>query len=179
MRSMRPSSSARGASIGWPPTKISIAAPNADEPWKALTAFGSGDDAQVHFGLSHAGGGDGDAKVTGHRQFESAPKGRSVHRHDDRLLTVFDCCQKVVDIGSAGRSLTRRDSFQFPDVRSRDEGSAGADDDDGADPRVGAGFIDRPPQAVRDRLAECVDWGVVYGDDGNVVPTGQAVQDRS
>ena len=75
-----------------------------DEPRQPLRAFGAGDDAEVHLGLSHLRVRHGDAVVPGHRHFEPAAERGAVHRHDDRLGR----CLRSSAAGRASRARRSR-----------------------------------------------------------------------
>ena len=64
----------------------------------------AGDDSELYFGLADLRGGDCDAIVSGHRDFQAAAEGVAVNGHDYWLAAIFDARQEIRQIQGAGVS---------------------------------------------------------------------------
>ena len=86
----------RAPAIGLPSVHISSASAGPHKPRQPLRAACAGNDAELHLGLTHLRGGDGDAVVARHRELEAAAERVAVNRGDERLAGVFELLQARV-----------------------------------------------------------------------------------
>ncbi len=101
------------------------------EPRQPLGARGAGNDAQLHFRLSHLGGGCHHAVVPRHCDFQTSAERRAMDRHHHRLRAVLDLPQQGQKASS--RRLPADHLAELANVGSRDERSSSADDHNGTD----------------------------------------------
>src|SRR6516162_9908141 len=107
---------------------------DADNAGKALGTAGSWKKSEIDLGKTTFRRWNGHAIVSDERQFEAAAERCAVDRGDDRLGRLFEDFQELPKRGLDGRLA------EFGDVCSREEGSAFADEYDGADFRIGNGL---------------------------------------
>ena len=136
-----------------------------------LCAARARNDPEVHLGLSHVGGRDGHAVMTGHGELEAASERVTVNGGNERLVGVFELFQpRVHRLRSFDGLLTRLQLLEDVDVRAGDERRAGADEDDGVRGRIVAGALDGVADRFGNAGAQGIHRWIVDGDDGNTVP---------
>ncbi len=91
-------------------------------------------------------------------------------RRNDRLGAILDVPQaRVNDAGTFDGSGACGDGFEKADVRARDKGASGADQNSRPDAGVFRGSRHESFNGFGDAWAESVHRRVIDGDDGNVV----------
>ena len=128
----------------------------------ALRAAGAGQQAQGDLRQAQPGRWQGQAVMRGHGHLQPAAQRRAVDGADDELVAGLHA---VDGFGQRGRL---RRLAELADVGTGDEGLARAHDEHGA--RLGGPLelLDGGQQAGAHGLAQCVDGGVVDGDDQHV-----------
>ena len=115
---------------------------NADPARQALGAARAGNDAQRHLGQAQQRAGQRDACVAGQRQLQAAAQRRAVQRCNNRFAAGFN----LSDDGRHLRVLQRL--AEFPQVGAGHKGGAAADDDAGAQLRLGLQLLYRRRQTL-------------------------------
>ena len=156
--SITPISCALGAATGSPFTIIWKRVGHTGEARQPLGSAGTGQDAELDFGLADLGRWDCAAVVETHCGFEAAAEGSAVDRGHRELGRILD---RKDHLGE-GRALRR--FAKLADIGSCMERAAGTDEHDGlgavVSVRLGEPLLEPRPHRVRQRI----DWRAVDGD---------------
>ena len=131
-----------------------------------MGAGGTGNDAELHFGLADFGGRHGDAVVACHGGFESSAKGGAVDGHSDGLGGIFN---DEKNLGEANGSVlfSAGNLAELFNVGTGDKSASAADEHDGLNGGVGIEFDNGGGDALGNSRAERIDGRVVNRYDAN------------
>ena len=132
----------------------------------ALRAARAGQQAQVHFGQAHRGGGQCQAVVGRQGHFQPATQRCAVQHGHHGLVRAFDGAADLGQCRGHGRLA------KFANVGPGDEGLACAHQQHGGHGRVGLRLLHGGQQALAHGSAEGVDRWVVDGDHQHVTMQG-------
>ena len=136
-----------------------------------LCAARARNDPEVHLGLSHVGGGDGHAVMTGHGELEAASERVTVNGGNERLVGVFELFQpRVHRLRSFDGLLARLSCLKMLMSAPAMNVVPAPIEDDGVRGRIVAGALDGVADRFGNAGAQGIHRWIVDGDDGNTVP---------
>src|SRR5215467_9358887 len=141
--------------------------PRAGHARQPLGAAGARKQAELYLRQTEARALHAHPVVAGQGDLEPAAECRAMDRRHDRLRRALDQVENRVQTGLLWRLAELRD------VGARDEGAAGADDDDRLHRVVADRLLDTVVQALTHVLAEGIDGRVIDSEHGHAAASAE------